>query len=29
MDAKYHGWAAGEPLSEWAANSLIVRLQPT
>lgn len=28
IDARYHGWSAGRPLSDWAASSVVVRLRP-
>lgn len=28
MDARYHGWTTGAPLSDWARDSLVVRLRP-
>ena len=27
FDARYHGWAPGRPLSQWASESMIVRLR--
>ena len=26
MEARYHGWQPGQPLSAWASESLVVRL---
>jgi deazaflavin-dependent oxidoreductase (nitroreductase family) len=28
MAARYQGWTTGEPLSDWATDSLVVRLSP-
>ena len=28
LDARYHGWTAGAPLSAWATDSVVVRLRP-
>ncbi len=28
IDARYHAWRSGNPLSSWAADSLVVRLSP-
>lgn len=27
MDARYHGWTSGSPLSHWASTSTVVRLR--
>lgn len=29
MDARYRRWLAGQPPSDWAIDSLVVRLSPT
>ncbi len=29
MAAKYQNWGPGRPLSDWAANALLVRITPT